>query len=370
MFLLASWRVILLYLSTYLHYTITINQASYIRARRPTRFSNQQQGDPQEAITWLSNPYTQAKGFLISVFNLLLPWRTQWTTSISHAFLSNPYNLGSNLISIIALEWPGNTLDHLWFGIQYILPTGTIYPRLDFSLQSLPLGIIDQSTHSSDGKSSMPNLLFNHKPSPPSLASSVTATNTASTPPVADKRRSRSPTPLAVPLYTTVWRSGNITAGSRLPISAPNIIAAPVSNGSSSNGDTHHNNTDDAHYAHYANYDDDDNPIHNNGGHIISKTHHTRKEDRRASSPARLLVREKNRIATTKYRSRQRKAISQLTVQHEGLENTNRKLCATLNDLDAEAYVLKHMMLDHGNYGCELIQRYFRDVAAKVIQDI
>ncbi|KOS19428.1 Transcription factor atf21 [Escovopsis weberi] len=89
-----------------------------------------------------------------------------------------------------------------------------------------------------------------------------------------------------------------------------------------------------------------------------------------AAQSKRSRIREKNRIAACKCRRKQRKAVSKLTSTHEGLEDLNRQLCGQVSELEAEAYVLKNMLMAHGNCGCEMIQQYFKDAAASLVQKV
>lgn len=121
----------------------------------------------------------------------------------------------------------------------------------------------------------------------------------------------------------------------------------------------------------YNNDNDTNNQSINNNDHnstIDSTADRIRKEDQ--SSPYCLRVREKNRMAASKCHIRQRKAISQLTAKYESLKDTNMKLKAILNDLEAEIYILKNMLIENGNCECDLIQQYVRDAAAKVVQNM
>ncbi|KAK5988647.1 hypothetical protein PT974_10133 [Cladobotryum mycophilum] len=88
----------------------------------------------------------------------------------------------------------------------------------------------------------------------------------------------------------------------------------------------------------------------------------------RAKSQARISrIREKNRVAASKCRRKQRKANGQLQAKFEKLEERHSQLCSEVGELEAEAYVLKNMLMSHGSCGCELIQQYFKDLAASLM---
>ncbi|KAK4074667.1 transcriptional regulator family: bZIP [Purpureocillium lilacinum] len=83
-------------------------------------------------------------------------------------------------------------------------------------------------------------------------------------------------------------------------------------------------------------------------------------EDPRARS-----IREKNRIAADKCRSRRRLEEEKLKHRHEILEEENHRLLAGISDLMAETYVLKNMLTEHGSCDCRLIHKYMAESASE-----
>ncbi|UNI22309.1 hypothetical protein JDV02_008208 [Purpureocillium takamizusanense] len=84
-----------------------------------------------------------------------------------------------------------------------------------------------------------------------------------------------------------------------------------------------------------------------------------------AEDPRALRVREKNRIAADKCRSRRRQEEDKLKSKHEDLEQEHRRLSGALSELMAETYVLKNMLMEHGNCDCRLIQDYLKESASE-----
>lgn len=84
----------------------------------------------------------------------------------------------------------------------------------------------------------------------------------------------------------------------------------------------------------------------------------------------RMRIREKNRIAADKCRGRQRIAMERLNLKHDSLEYENQQLSKMMKDLVAERIVLKNMLLEHGNCGCELIENYLRESAVRWVQQV
>ncbi|PTB39304.1 uncharacterized protein TrAFT101_007898 [Trichoderma asperellum] len=85
---------------------------------------------------------------------------------------------------------------------------------------------------------------------------------------------------------------------------------------------------------------------------------------------SRMRIREKNRIAADKCRGRQRIAMERLNLKHDSLEYENQQLSKMLKDLVAERIVLKNMLLEHGNCGCELIENYLRESAVRWVKQV
>ncbi|KAM0487135.1 hypothetical protein ACHAPX_000404 [Trichoderma viride] len=90
-------------------------------------------------------------------------------------------------------------------------------------------------------------------------------------------------------------------------------------------------------------------------------------EEQQAS---RVRIREKNRIAADKCRGRQRVAMDRLNMKHDSLELENQQLTKMAKDLIAERIVLKNMLLEHGNCGCELIENYLRESAVRWVKQV
>lgn len=85
---------------------------------------------------------------------------------------------------------------------------------------------------------------------------------------------------------------------------------------------------------------------------------------------SRVRIREKNRIAADKCRGRQRVAMERLNLKHDALEYENQQLTQMMKDLVAERIVLKNMLLEHGNCGCELIENYLRESAVRWVKQV
>lgn len=85
---------------------------------------------------------------------------------------------------------------------------------------------------------------------------------------------------------------------------------------------------------------------------------------------SRVRIREKNRIAADKCRGRQRIAMDRLNLKHDTLEYENQQLTKMMKDLVAERIVLKNMLLEHGNCGCELIENYLRESAVRWVKQV
>ncbi len=77
-----------------------------------------------------------------------------------------------------------------------------------------------------------------------------------------------------------------------------------------------------------------------------------------------LRVREKNRIAAYKCRSRRRQEEGKLKSKHENLEQEHRRLSEAVSELMAETYLLKNMLMAHGSCDCRLIQDYLKESAS------
>ncbi|KAJ6442321.1 Metallophosphoesterase domain protein [Purpureocillium lavendulum] len=88
-------------------------------------------------------------------------------------------------------------------------------------------------------------------------------------------------------------------------------------------------------------------------------------QDSASDDPKALRVREKNRIAADKCRSRRRVEEDNLKTQHDELEREHHRLSGALSELMAETYVLKNMLMEHGSCDCRLIQEYLKESASE-----
>jgi hypothetical protein len=103
-------------------------------------------------------------------------------------------------------------------------------------------------------------------------------------------------------------------------------------------------------------------------GNVSKRSRRTKTAKEQEASRAR--IREKNRVAADKCRGRQRIAVDKLSTKHDILEDQNRQLAQMMKDLVAERIVLKTMLLEHGNCGCELIENYLRDSAVRWVKQV
>ncbi|PWI65198.1 hypothetical protein PCL_07248 [Purpureocillium lilacinum] len=81
--------------------------------------------------------------------------------------------------------------------------------------------------------------------------------------------------------------------------------------------------------------------------------------------PKALRVREKNRIAADKCRSRRRQEEDKLKSKHEDLEQEHRRLSEALSELVTEKLLLKNMLTTHSSCDCRLIQDYLKESASE-----
>jgi hypothetical protein len=86
--------------------------------------------------------------------------------------------------------------------------------------------------------------------------------------------------------------------------------------------------------------------------------------------PVRTKVLERNRVAATKCRSRKRSEASTLAQCEQEMEDRNRQLSATFEELRHEIYVLKTQLLQHNNCNCVLIQKYIANEAKKSVDKL
>lgn len=88
------------------------------------------------------------------------------------------------------------------------------------------------------------------------------------------------------------------------------------------------------------------------------------------SGPVRTKVLERNRVAATKCRSRKRSEASTLAQCEQEMEDRNRQLSATFEELRHEIYILKTQLLQHNNCNCVLIQKYIANEAKKSVDKL
>lgn len=62
--------------------------------------------------------------------------------------------------------------------------------------------------------------------------------------------------------------------------------------------------------------------------------------------------------------------MDRLNLKHDTLEYENQQLTKMMKDLVAERIVLKNMLLEHGNCGCELIENYLRESAVRWVKQV
>lgn len=76
-------------------------------------------------------------------------------------------------------------------------------------------------------------------------------------------------------------------------------------------------------------------------------------------------IRDKNRAAADKCRSRRRLEEDRLRARHECIQKQHRNLSVSLSGLSEEVHVLRNMLLAHGTCDCWLIQDYLKRAASK-----
>lgn len=86
--------------------------------------------------------------------------------------------------------------------------------------------------------------------------------------------------------------------------------------------------------------------------------------------PVRTKVLERNRVAATKCRTRKRSEASTLAQCEQEMEDRNRQLSATFEELRHEIYVLKTQLLQHNSCNCVLIQKYIANEAKKSVDKL
>ncbi|KAG7404174.1 hypothetical protein Forpe1208_v003554 [Fusarium oxysporum f. sp. rapae] len=81
-------------------------------------------------------------------------------------------------------------------------------------------------------------------------------------------------------------------------------------------------------------------------------------------------VQERNRIASNKFRDKQRKVANKLRADEDDVERANRDLSSCVSDLTLQVYQLKMRLLQHTDCDCHLIQDYIANEAHRYIQDL
>ena len=79
-------------------------------------------------------------------------------------------------------------------------------------------------------------------------------------------------------------------------------------------------------------------------------------------------ARERNRIAATKFRTKQRQDQQNLESIEQDLERIHRDLSASVTDLTFEVYNLKMELLQHSGCNCTLIQNYLAQESQRYVQ--
>ncbi|QPC60748.1 hypothetical protein HYE67_002979 [Fusarium culmorum] len=80
-------------------------------------------------------------------------------------------------------------------------------------------------------------------------------------------------------------------------------------------------------------------------------------------------VLERNRVAAARCRERKRDKQEILETVLEEAETRHRELSAYYSVLKDEAFMVKSEILQHSSCGCEMIQRYIKDAAHKVVEE-
>ncbi|KAI5462875.1 hypothetical protein BGZ63DRAFT_402233 [Mariannaea sp. PMI_226] len=90
----------------------------------------------------------------------------------------------------------------------------------------------------------------------------------------------------------------------------------------------------------------------------------------RPRDPRRRRILERNRIAATKCRMRKRDEATALATREQEMEEHNRQLSRTFDELTTEIYHLKTQLLRHTDCGCTLIQQFIANEARKSVKDL
>ncbi|KAH6970825.1 hypothetical protein BKA56DRAFT_495693 [Ilyonectria sp. MPI-CAGE-AT-0026] len=86
--------------------------------------------------------------------------------------------------------------------------------------------------------------------------------------------------------------------------------------------------------------------------------------------PRRRRILERNRVAATKCRLRKRDEASALASREQAMEDQNRYLSTSFDQLTAEIYHLKTQLLRHTDCNCVLIQKYIANEARKSVDGL
>ncbi|RYC80835.1 hypothetical protein BFJ63_vAg16278 [Fusarium oxysporum f. sp. narcissi] len=78
-------------------------------------------------------------------------------------------------------------------------------------------------------------------------------------------------------------------------------------------------------------------------------------------------IKERNRVASKKFRVKKREDSKQLQADEESMKQTNHKLLSSVSDLTQQVYELKMKLLQHTDCDCHLIQEYIVNEANQYI---
>ncbi|KAH7140432.1 hypothetical protein B0J13DRAFT_64090 [Dactylonectria estremocensis] len=82
------------------------------------------------------------------------------------------------------------------------------------------------------------------------------------------------------------------------------------------------------------------------------------------------LIKERDRIASSKFRNKKREDALRLESEEQDMERINRTLSACAANLTREVYELKMKLLQHADCGCTLIQNYIINEAQNYIREL
>lgn len=82
------------------------------------------------------------------------------------------------------------------------------------------------------------------------------------------------------------------------------------------------------------------------------------------------LVKERNRIASNKFRNKKKEDALRLKSEEQDMERINRTLSACAANLTRAVYELKMKLLQHTDCGCTLIQNYLANEAQNYIRQL